>query len=97
MANCSASNLGDVLNWNNANWELSNVSRIKLDTDEFCKDLPKKNYFMLPERRSLESGSSICDKLGGSVSIPLQESENELITQIGYEFYDECEAKSQSG
>ena len=31
------------------------------------------------------------------MSIPLEESENDLITQIGDEFYTQCEAKSQSG
>ena len=56
--------LGDVLNWNEAEWELSNVKRIDLDTSDFCIDFPEKNYFMIPERRSLESGYDVCHILG---------------------------------
>ena len=56
--------MGDVLNWNEAEWELSNVKRIDLDTSDFCIDFPEKNYFMIPERRSLESGYDVCHILG---------------------------------
>ena len=34
---------------------------------------------------------------GGSVSTPLNSIENDAITKIGDEFYEVCEAKSQSG
>ena len=34
---------------------------------------------------------------GGSVSTPLNSIENDAITRIGDEFYEACEAKSQSG
>ena len=34
---------------------------------------------------------------GGSVSTPLNSIENDAITRIGDEFYEVCEAKSQSG
>ena len=89
--------MGDIFNWNEADWELSNVKRIDMKTEEFCQDFPDKNYFMLPERRSLESGHEICFKLGGSISTPLDEMENKKITKFGEEFYDVCQAKSQSG
>ena len=56
--------MGDILNWNEAEWELSNVKRIDLDTSDFCIDFPEKNYFMIPERRSLESGYDVCHILG---------------------------------
>ena len=52
---------------------------------------------MFPERRSLESGYEVCHKLGGSVSNPLDKTENDLLTQLGDQFYDVCEAKEQSG
>ena len=61
--------MGDVLDWNNATWELSNVEKITMDTKDFCKDLPEKNYYMLPERRSLESGFSVCHKMGKFLNI----------------------------
>ena len=89
--------LGDIVNWNEADWELSNVKRIELDTSDFCIDFPNKNYFMFPERRSLESGFEVCHKLGGSVSNPLDKTENDLLTQLGDKFYDVCEADAQSG
>ena len=97
MSKCFDSPLGDVVNWNEANWELNNVKRIDLDTSDFCIDFPDKNYFMFPERRSLESGYEVCHKLGGSVSNPLDKTENDLLTQLGDQFYDVCEAKEQSG
>ena len=56
--------MGDILNWNEAEWELSNVKRLDLDTSDFCIDFPEKNYFMIPERRSLESGYDVCHILG---------------------------------
>ena len=31
------------------------------------------------------------------MGIPIDESENDRITLIGEQFYDQCEAKSQSG
>ena len=97
MSNCSIAPGGDILNWNQADWQLSNVQKIEMKSEEFCQDFPDKNYFMLPERRSLESGSDICNKLGGSISTPLDEDENKKITKLGQDFYDVCEAKSQSG
>ena len=97
MSNCSSELFGNVFNWNEASWELSNVERVQMDTREFCEDFPDKNYFMLPERRSLESGYEVCKKMGGSVSTPMSMQENEFITSIGDSFYDVCEAKSQSG
>ena len=62
----SDSPLGDVFNWNEqeSNWELSNVIKIQLDTSDFCVDFPDKNYYMLPERRSLESGYAACKIMG---------------------------------
>ena len=60
----SDSPLGDILNWNEAEWELSKVKRVELDTSDFCIDFPDKNYYMIPERRSLESGYEVCHKLG---------------------------------
>ena len=35
--------------------------------------------------------------LGGSVSIPLDKSENDKIQEIGDNFYQTCEANEQSG
>ena len=52
---------------------------------------------MFPERRSLESGYEVCHKLGGSVSNPLDKTENDLLTQLGDQFYGVCEAAAQSG
>ena len=52
---------------------------------------------MLPERRSLESGFEVCNKLGGSVSNPLSKTENDQLAQLGNNFYDVCEAGAQSG
>ena len=89
--------MGDIVNWNEADWELSNVKRIDLDTSDFCIDFPNKNYFMFPERRSLESGFEVCHKLGGSVSNPLDKTENDLLTQLGDKFYGVCDAAAQSG
>ena len=58
--------MGDVFNWNaeEMNWDLSNVEKIPLDTSDFCVDFPDKNYYMLPERRSLESGYVACQIMG---------------------------------
>ena len=58
--------MGDIFNWNaeESNWELSNVVKIELDTSDFCVDFPDKNYYMLPERRSLESGDAACNIMG---------------------------------
>ena len=58
--------MGDIFNWNaeESNWELSNVDKIELDTSDFCVDFPDKNYYMLPERRSLESGDAACNIMG---------------------------------
>ena len=57
---------GDIFNWNEqeSNWQLSNVTKINLDTSDFCLDFPDKNYFMLPERRSLESAYAACKIMG---------------------------------
>ena len=93
----SDSPLGDILNWNEAEWELSKVKRMDLDTSDFCIDFPDKNYFMMPERRSLESGYEVCHKLGGSVSNPLDKTENDLLLAIGDRYYEVCEAGAQSG
>lgn len=97
MFKCFDSPMGDVLNWNQANWLLSNVKKIDLDTSDFCIDFPEKNYYMLPERRSLESGSEVCHVLGGSVATPLDKTENDLVKAFGVQFYNVCEAASQSG
>ena len=35
--------------------------------------------------------------LGGSVSNPLEKSENDLLLQLGDKFYEVCEAGAQSG
>ena len=61
--------MGDVFNWNaeEDNWDLSNVEKIPLDTSDFCVDFPDKNYYMLPERRSLESGYIACQIMGISI------------------------------
>ena len=58
--------MGSIFNWNaeESNWELSNVIKIELDTSDFCVDFPVKNYYMLPERRSLESGDAACNIMG---------------------------------
>ena len=87
MSNCFDSPMGDVFDWNKEekNWKLSNVAKIELDTSDFCIDFPDKNYFMLPERRSLESGQFACAIMGGSVGFPLDKAENNAISQIGDE------------
>ena len=61
---------GDIFNWNEqeSNWQLSNVTKINLDTSDFCIDFPEKNYFMLPERRSLESAYTACKIMGKIVN-----------------------------
>ena len=91
--------LGDVFNWTNEenNWEFSNVEKVALDTSDFCKDFPVKNYYMLPERRSLESAISTCLVMGGRVATPSDREENDLIQDIGNRYYDTCEANEQSG
>ncbi len=61
--------LGNILNWNEAKWELSKVQRLELDTSDFCIDFPSKNYFMFPERRSLESGQALCAKMGNCMKL----------------------------
>lgn len=60
--------MGSIFNWNaeESNWELSNVIKIELDTSDFCVDFPVKNYYMLPERRSLESGDAACNIMGNN-------------------------------
>ena len=85
MSNCFESPMGDIFDWNKEqkNWKLSNVAKVELDTSDFCIDFPDKNYYMLPERRSLESGQFACEIMGGSVSFPLDKAENNAISQIG--------------
>ena len=85
MSNCFDSPMGDIFDWNKEekNWKLSNVAKVDLDTSDFCIDFPDKNYYMLPERRSLESGQFACEIMGGSVSFPLDKAENNAISQIG--------------
>ena len=85
---------GDIFNWTKEedNWELSNVEKVALDTSDFCKDFPDKNYYMLPERRSLESAISTCQIMGGRVATPSDREENDLIQEIGNRYYNTCEA-----
>ena len=85
MSNCFDSPMGDIFDWNKEekNWKLSNVAKVDLDTSDFCIDFPDKNYYMLPERRSLESGQFACEIMGGSVSFPLDKAENNAISKIG--------------
>ena len=96
---CLDSPLGDVFNWTNEenNWEFSNIEKVALDTSDFCKDFPDKNYYMLPERRSLESAISTCQIMGGRVATPSDREENNLIQDIGNRYYNTCEANEQSG
>ena len=58
--------MGDIFSWNDEenNWDLSNVEKLSLDTSDFCVDFPDKNYYMLPERRSLDSGNIACQVMG---------------------------------
>ena len=95
----SDSPLGDVFNWTKEedNWEFSNIEKVALDTSDFCKDFPDKNYYMLPERRSLESAISTCQVMGGRVATPSDREENDLIQEIGNRYYNTCEANEQSG
>ena len=66
MSKCFDSPMGDIFSWNGEenNWDLSNVEKLTLDTSDFCVDFPDKNYYMLPERRSLDSGNMACQVMG---------------------------------
>ena len=66
MSKCFDSPMGDIFSWNDEenNWGLSNVEKLSLDTSDFCVDFPDKNYYMLPERRSLDSGNIACQVMG---------------------------------
>ena len=61
----SDSPFGNVLNWGTDEpWELSKVDKINVETSDFCSPAPAKSYLMFPERRSLGSGTDLCDKVG---------------------------------
>ena len=56
---------GNILNWGDADlWEISRIDKIDVETSDFCSPAPAKTYIMFPERRSLGSGSELCDKVG---------------------------------
>ena len=59
------------MNWNETNWELSNVGKTAVETSDLCSRSPTKTYQMFPERRSLAAGKELCVKVGEKVKLLL--------------------------
>ena len=64
MAKCFDAPFGNIIGWNTTNWDNSLVQVRGVETSDFCSELPNKNYRMFPERRSLEAGKELCQKVG---------------------------------
>ena len=68
MAKCFDAPFGNIVHWNDTEWDLSLVETLPTETSDFCSQMPNKNYQMFPERRSLEAGQELCTKVGESAS-----------------------------
>ena len=64
MSKCFDAPFGNVLQWNESSWDNSLVETASVETSDFCSERPDKNYHMFPERRSLEAGHDLCQKMG---------------------------------
>ena len=80
MANCGKQISGNVIKWHKNDWIFKNTSPNTIDTSSFC--LETKHIFHFPVPVSLTEAFNFCNVHNGSLYVPENEIENEILVQI---------------
>ncbi len=59
---------GNVVNWEKAEWKLTNVVKDKMPLEEVC-NVPEPIDVLLPEKRKYREHQLMCNKLKGNVTV----------------------------
>ena len=76
FTNCDRMLKGDLVNWDESDWELTNMTEIQLTLDEICIP-PRPGHVLIPEKRSMESLQLVCTQIGGKVSV-IKDNETQI-------------------
>ncbi|XP_023338667.1 pulmonary surfactant-associated protein A [Eurytemora carolleeae] len=52
---------------------------------------------MFPEKRTNKLAQKLCNKLGGNIMVPINEKDNQEVTELATKYFKTCEAKSRGG
>ena len=81
MASCKTLMRGNILSWNQTNWDTKNVLVQDFsDPNLLCST--KRHYFLIPEKLRYPDAKKTCEIHGGHLAIPKSAEENSIILDM---------------
>ncbi|XP_069977730.1 uncharacterized protein [Penaeus vannamei] len=76
IASCEVRQEGDVLSWAQMKWKLEGEVQWTVQERESVCNTASRQVTIFPDRFSLKNAINLCQIVGGSLSVPLNEGEN---------------------
>ena len=77
---CSKYFYGNIINWNNATWQVNDMEWYDTSYSEVCKKHLSNELLKLPGKWKLETGMQVCMQFKGQVNtITNPDNENKII------------------
>ncbi|XP_071537664.1 uncharacterized protein [Panulirus ornatus] len=90
LASCNLDTEGDVLDWESAPWELEGSAKWEeLPISDLCRPLSLPTL-IFPEVRTIPVTIELCRIVGGSIPVPQNALQNEMLLAILGEFASNC-------
>lgn len=80
---------GDLVNWANAEFDLTNMTIVAKDVSEICSP-PQPGDVFIPERINFTGAVQLCRKLRGKVASIPDSATLDDFTQVFGQYPDEC-------
>ena len=95
LAACQFLLKGNIVAWNEDNFEFSNVQLTNIDDEKtFCKE--SKGYIIFAEKLSFSQATTKCASIGGNVIYPESQYENKKVIDILSKHTESCAQKPTS-
>ena len=72
---------GNVINWQNAEWEVSEMVTYNADYQKICQPL-ELGVLLIPELKSIYDSNQICENLGGKINVISNKKSNDEIIEL---------------
>ncbi len=82
---------GDLINWDQSQWELINMTSRNADDSEICIP-PRPGHVLYPEKRNYTSLIELCAKFKGKPSV-VKDNETQLELTARAAQYKECQVR----
>ena len=80
---------GNVINWDTAEWEVSNMEKIEVDKNTLCK-AQKLGPVIFSERLSAFDLQNLCNKVNGGIFVIKSEEDKNVAWPMKDSRYQKC-------